>query len=49
MHELREYSEDLVLLEITIPAIYDTVKQAGSHMPTPGQKERVGERVAGAK
>ncbi len=49
MHELRDYSEDLELLEITIPAIYDTVKQDGSHMPTPGQKERIGERVAGAK
>jgi quercetin dioxygenase-like cupin family protein len=49
MHELREYSDDLELLEITIPAIYDTVKQDGSHMPTPGQKERIGERVAGAE
>ena len=48
LHELREYSDDLALLEITSPAIYDTVKKDGSHMPTPGQKERIGERVAGA-
>lgn len=49
MHELREYSDDLELLEITIPAVYETVKKDGSHMPTPGQKERIGERVAGAE
>ncbi len=49
LHELREYSENLELLEITLPAIYDTVREDGSHMPTPGQKERIGERIAAAE
>jgi len=48
MHELREYSEDLELLEITVPAVYETVKEDGSHMPTPGQKARIEERTGGA-
>ena len=47
LHELREYSEDLELLEITMPAVYDTLKKDGTRMPTPGQKQRIGERVAG--
>ncbi len=46
LHELRDYSEDLELLEITSPAIYDTIREDGSRMPTPGQKERIGERLA---
>jgi mannose-6-phosphate isomerase-like protein (cupin superfamily) len=46
LHELREYSQDLELLEITMPAVYDTVKEDGSTMPTPGQKVRIGERLA---
>ena len=49
LHELRDYSEDLALLEITSPAVYDTVREDGSRMPTPGQKERIGERVAAAR
>ena len=49
LHELREYSEDLELLEIASPAIYDTVREDGSRMPTPGQKERIGERLAAAR
>ncbi|HEX9648060.1 MAG TPA: cupin domain-containing protein [Alphaproteobacteria bacterium] len=48
LHELREYSEDLELLEITGPAVYDTVKEDGTAMATPGQKVRIGERVARA-
>jgi quercetin dioxygenase-like cupin family protein len=47
LHELREYSEDLELLEITMPAVYDTVRKDGSRMPTPGQKQRISERVGG--
>lgn len=46
LHELRDYSEDLELLEITIPAVYDTVKADGTKMPTPGQKQRIEERSA---
>ncbi len=49
LHELRDYSADLELLEITVPAIYDTVKEDGTHMSTPGQKARIGERIAGAE
>ena len=49
LHELREYSEDLELLEITMPAIYETVRQDGSSMPTPGQKVRIGERIDAAE
>lgn len=49
LHELREYSEDLELLEITMPAIYETVRQDGSSMPTPGQKARIGERIDAAE
>ena len=45
MHELREYSEDLELLEMTAPAVYDTVRADGTTMATPGQKVRIGERV----
>ncbi len=48
MHELREYSEDLELLEITMPAVYETVKEDGTSMPTPGQKVRIEERTSGA-
>lgn len=48
LHELREYSDDLELLEITSPAIYDTVREDGTAMPTPGQKERLGARIAAA-
>ena len=47
LHELRDYSSDLELLEITIPAVYDTVRADGSAMPTPGQKERIRERTGG--
>jgi len=46
LHELREYSPDLELLEITMPAVYDTVKADGTTMATPGQKVRIDERVA---
>lgn len=49
LHELRDYSEDLELLEITVPAVYDTIRADGSPMPTPGQKARIGARVAGAE
>lgn len=49
LHELREYSEDLELLEVTRPALYDTVRKDGTRMPTPGQKQRIGERVSGAQ
>lgn len=45
LHELLEYSEDLELLEITMPAVYETVKADGSSMPTPGQKARIAERT----
>jgi quercetin dioxygenase-like cupin family protein len=48
LHELREYSEDLELLEVTLPAIYDTVRKDGTAMATPGQKQRISERVAGS-
>lgn len=49
LHELRDYSADLELLEIASPAIYDTVRENGEKMPTPGQKARIGERIAGAQ
>ena len=49
LHELREYSEDLELLEVTRPALYDTVRKDGTRMPTPGQKQRIGERIAGSE
>lgn len=49
LHELREYSDDLELLEVTSPALYDTVREDGSAMPTPGQKARIGARIAGAE
>lgn len=49
LHELLDYSEDLELLELTSPAVYRTVREDGSEMPTPGQKVRIGERTAGAK
>lgn len=49
LHELRDYSADLELLEITSPALYDTVRENGETMPTPGQKARIGERIAGAQ
>lgn len=49
VHEQRDYSEDLELLEITRPAIYDSVKKDGTRMATPGQKQRIGERVAGTE
>jgi len=45
LHELREYSEDLELLEITSPAVYQTIKEDGTPMPTPGQKVRIDERA----
>lgn len=48
LHELRDYSEDLELLEIARPAIYETVREDGTLMPTPGQKERIGARVGKA-
>jgi quercetin dioxygenase-like cupin family protein len=48
LHELREYSEDLELLELTSPAVYRTVRQDGSEMPTPGQKARIQERTTAA-
>ena len=49
IHELRDYSEDLELLEITLPAVYDTVRKDGTRMSTPGQKQRIGERIAGTE
>ncbi|MGD8476512.1 MAG: cupin domain-containing protein [Burkholderiales bacterium] len=49
LHELLDYSEDLELLELTSPAVYKTVRQDGSEMPTPGQKVRIEERTATAK
>lgn len=49
LHELREYSEDLELLELTSPAVYRTVREDGSEMPTPGQKVRIEERTTAAK
>jgi hypothetical protein len=33
------------LLEMTSPAVYDTIKADGTAMPTPGQKARVHERT----
>lgn len=47
LHELRDYSEDLELLEVTIPAVYDTIRADGSAMPTPGQKQRIQENAGG--
>ena len=49
LHELLDYSEDLELLELTSPAVYRTVREDGSDMPTPGQKVRIEERTAAAK
>jgi len=49
LHELREYSEDLELLELTSPAVYKTVREDGSEMATPGQKARIEERTAVVK
>ena len=49
LHELRDYSEDLELLELTSPAVYNTVREDGSEMATPGQKVRIEERTAAAK
>ena len=49
LHELLDYSEDLELLELTSPAVYRTVREDGSDMPTPGQKVRIEERTATAK
>jgi quercetin dioxygenase-like cupin family protein len=48
LHELRDYSEDMELLEITMPAVYDTIKADGTTMPTPGQKVRIQERTTHA-
>ncbi len=45
MHELREYSPDLELLEMTSPAVYDTIRADGQAMATPGQKQRIQDRV----
>lgn len=45
LHELRDYSEDLEILEVTSPAIYDTIKADGTPMPTPGQKQRIQDRI----
>ena len=45
LHELRDYSEDLELLELTSPAVYKTVRDDGSEMATPGQKVRIEERT----
>ena len=49
LHELRDYSEDLELLELTRPAVYNTVREDGSEMATPGQKVRIEERTAVGK
>jgi len=49
LHELREYSEDLELLELTGPSVYKTIREDGSEMATPGQKERIEERTTGFK
>jgi hypothetical protein len=49
LHELLDYSEDLELLELTSPAVYRTVREDGSEMPTPGQKVRIEERTATVK
>ena len=49
LHELLDYSEDLELLELTSPAVYKTVREDGSEMPTPGQKVRIDERTAVVK
>lgn len=49
LHELRDYSEDLELLEITMPAVYDTVREDGTAMPTPGQKVRIDARISDAE
>ncbi len=45
LHELKDYSVDLELLEITSPAVYETIKVDGTQMPTPGQKVRIDERI----
>ena len=47
VHELRDYSNDLELLEMTSPALYDTVKADGTAMATPGQKVRIDDKVKG--
>ena len=49
LHELRDYSEDLELLELTGPSVYETVREDGTEMATPGQKVRIEERTAAAK
>ncbi len=49
LHELRDYSEDLELLELTSPAVYKTVREDGSEMATPGQKVRIEERTTAIK
>ena len=49
LHELRDYSENLELLELTGPAVYNTVRQDGSAMATPGQKARIEERTSATK
>lgn len=49
LHELRDYSEDLELLELTSPAVYKTVRKDGSAMATPGQKVRIEERTTASK
>jgi quercetin dioxygenase-like cupin family protein len=49
LHELRDYSEDLELLELTSPAVYNTVREDGSEMATPGQKVRIDERTTAVK
>ena len=49
LHELRDYSEDLELLELTSPAVYKTVRKDGTEMATPGQKVRIEERTAAVK
>jgi quercetin dioxygenase-like cupin family protein len=49
LHELRDYSEDLELLELTGPAVYNTVREDGSEMATPGQKVRIEERTTSVK
>lgn len=49
LHELRDYSDDLELLELTSPAVYKTVREDGSAMATPGQKVRIEERNTAVK
>jgi len=49
LHELLDYSEDLELLELTSPVVYETVRKDGPEMPALGQKVRVEERAARVK